>query len=78
MKNILKTVCVIIGTIIGAGFASGQEVYIFFFSHGIKGIIGIVISTTIFVFKIFILVEIIISIINGIVDTTPPDHSYFF
>ena len=39
MKNILKTVCVIIGTIIGAGFASGQEVYIFFFSHGIKGLI---------------------------------------
>ena len=47
MKNILKTVCVIIGTIIGAGFASGQEVYIFFFSHGIKGIIGIVISSVI-------------------------------
>ena len=44
----------------------------------ICSIIGIVISTTIFVFKIFILVEIIISIINGIVDTTPPDHSYFF
>ncbi len=38
----------------------------------ICSIIGIVISTTIFVFKIFILVEIIISIINGIVDTTPP------
>ena len=47
MKNILKTVCVIIGTIIGAGFASGQEVYIFFFSHGIKGLIGIIISSVI-------------------------------
>ena len=48
MKNILKTVCVIIGTIIGAGFASGQEVYIFFFSHGIKGLIGIIIGLIIY------------------------------
>lgn len=44
MKNILKIVFVIIGTLIGAGFASGQEIYIFFFSHGIKGLLGIVIS----------------------------------
>ncbi len=44
MKNILKVVFVIIGTLIGAGFASGQEMYLFFFSYGIKGLIGIVIS----------------------------------
>lgn len=44
MKNILKVVFVIIGTMIGAGFASGQEVYLFFFSHGIEGLIGIFIS----------------------------------
>lgn len=31
MKNVLKVVFVIIGTLIGAGFASGQEVYLFFF-----------------------------------------------
>ena len=30
MKNSLKVVLVIIGTLIGAGFASGKEVYIFF------------------------------------------------
>lgn len=29
MKNSLKVVFVIIGTLIGAGFASGKEVYIF-------------------------------------------------
>ena len=32
MKNILKVVFVIIGTLIGAGFASGQEINTFFFS----------------------------------------------
>lgn len=45
MKNILKVVFVIIGTLIGAGFASGQEMYVFFFSFGIKGFIGILISS---------------------------------
>ena len=44
VKNISKVVFVIIGTLIGAGFASGQEIYIFFFSHGVKGIIGILTS----------------------------------
>lgn len=43
--SILKVVFVIIGTLIGAGFASGQEIYLFFFSYGIKGLIGIVISS---------------------------------
>ena len=45
--DILKVVFVIIGTLIGAGFASGQEVNTFFFSFGIKGIYGIVISSVI-------------------------------
>lgn len=45
MKDIFKVVFVIIGTLIGAGFASGQEVYLFFFSYGIKGLIGIVVSS---------------------------------
>ena len=43
--EILKVVFVIIGTLIGAGFASGQEIYAFFFSFGIKGLIGILISS---------------------------------
>ena len=45
MKNIMNVVFVLIGTLIGAGFASGQEINVFFFSHGINGIIGIIIST---------------------------------
>ena len=47
MKNIFKIVFVIIGTLIGAGFASGQEIYVFFFSYGIEGFIGIIISSVV-------------------------------
>lgn len=43
--EIMKVVFVIIGTFVGAGLASGQEVYSFFFLNGIKGIIGIFISS---------------------------------
>lgn len=45
--EIFKVVFVIIGTVIGAGFASGQEIYSFFFSFGTKGLIGILISSLI-------------------------------
>lgn len=45
--GIFKVVFVIIGTVIGAGFASGQEIYSFFFSFGTKGLIGILISSLI-------------------------------
>lgn len=45
MKKILKAVFVIIGTLIGAGFASGQEIYLFFYQYGMNGILGIVISS---------------------------------
>ena len=60
MSNILRVVFVIIGTLIGAGFASGQEVYLFFYSYGIKGIIGIFISSIlmgIIIYKTLILVK---------------------
>lgn len=43
--EIIKVVFVIIGTFVGAGLASGQEVYYFFYINGIKGIIGILISS---------------------------------
>ena len=36
IKNICKITFVIIGTIIGAGFASGQEIYTFFNKYGLK------------------------------------------
>lgn len=60
MKNILKVVFVIIGTMIGAGFASGQEMYLFFFSYGIEGLIGILISSFIIgivIYKTFQIVD---------------------
>lgn len=44
IKNIYKVTFVIVGTIIGAGFASGQEIYTFFNVYGIKGLIGIFVS----------------------------------
>ena len=53
MKNILKVVFVIVGTLIGAGFASGQEMYLFFFSYGIKGLFGILISSLLMGFIIY-------------------------
>ena len=44
MSRIFKVTFVIIGTIIGAGFASGQEIYTFFNMHGVQGLIGLVLS----------------------------------
>ena len=41
----LKVVFTIIGTFIGAGFASGKEIHLFFFRFGFLGIIGIIISS---------------------------------
>ena len=56
LKQITKITFVIIGALIGAGFASGQEIYLFFFSYGIKGILGIIISSILFgivIYKVF-------------------------
>ena len=44
IENVFKITFVIIGTIIGAGFASGQEIYSFFNIYGYKGLIGIIVS----------------------------------
>lgn len=46
MKHVVSIVMVIIGALIGAGFASGQEIYVFFYKYGVIGIAGIFISTT--------------------------------
>ena len=45
LVNIIKIVFVIIGTLVGAGFASGKEIYSFFFIYGIAGVVGIIISS---------------------------------
>lgn len=44
MKNILKISFVIIGTLIGAGFASGREIYLFFLKYGTYGKMGIILT----------------------------------
>lgn len=59
MKNILRIVFVIIGTLIGAGFASGKEIYIFFFSYGEKGILAILISSILIGIIIYDVLKII-------------------
>lgn len=53
MKNVLKVIFVIIGTLIGAGFISGQEMYIFFYSYGLKGIIGLLVCSLLISFIIY-------------------------
>lgn len=48
MKNWVKIASIYIGTVIGAGFASGREIIEFFGIYGIKGIWGMVISGFLF------------------------------
>lgn len=60
MKEISKVTFVIIGTMIGAGFASGQEIQVFFNRYGLNGIIGLAFSfalTGIIIYKVFKLVK---------------------
>lgn len=49
-KDILNIAYIYIGTVIGAGFASGREIIDFFGVYGTKGIIGMVISGLLFAF----------------------------
>ena len=48
-KSWLKITSIYIGTVIGAGFASGREIIEFFGVYGFKGIYGMVISGILFV-----------------------------
>ena len=60
MKNCIKIALVIIGALIGAGFASGQEIYLFFFSYGKRGIFGIAVSAIllgIIIYKTMIIIK---------------------
>jgi len=42
-----KTCFTIIGTFIGAGFVSGQEIYLFFNTYGNIGIVGLLIASAV-------------------------------
>ena len=59
MKKIFTTVFVIIGALIGAGFASGQEIYSFFFVYGINGIYGLIITNILLTFLIYKILKVI-------------------
>lgn len=47
-----------IGTIVGAGFASGQEILQFFVSFGIVGVLGIFIITLLFIYFGYVIMDL--------------------
>lgn len=47
IKQNIKCICIIIGIIIGAGFSSGKEIYIFFNRYNSNGLIGIIVAALI-------------------------------
>ena len=54
MIEVISITLVIIGALIGAGFASGQEIFSFFYIYGKNGIYGILIMSIligIFIYK---------------------------
>lgn len=59
MKQVKKTVFAIIAALIGAGFASGQEINVFFYSYGIKGIIGLAVCSILMSYIIYKVLSII-------------------
>ncbi len=58
MKNSNKVVMVIIGTLIGAGFASGREIFLFFMQYGYLGQLGIILSSLITGIIIYLVLKI--------------------
>ncbi len=53
-----KVAAAYIGTIVGAGFASGQEVMQFFTFFGLKGFFALILSTVLFVFFGVVILEL--------------------
>jgi len=48
-----QAIWVIIGSLIGAGFASGKEIYYFFFQYGEMGAVGILVAAFLFGYMIW-------------------------
>lgn len=57
----INSILVIVGTIIGAGFASGKEIYTFFVVHGQYGLLGLILSVFIISLIIYKTLKIIIT-----------------
>ena len=53
----MKIICVLLGTIIGAGFISGAEIGLFFNSVGIAGLLGILTSSIILGFVVYMVLK---------------------
>ena len=53
MKKIAKVIFTIIAALIGAGFASGQEINKFFYVYGLNGIAGLFVCSILLVFIIY-------------------------
>ncbi|SFK09828.1 Uncharacterized membrane protein YkvI [Halobacillus dabanensis] len=58
MKKVLKIASAFIGIIVGAGFASGQEILQYFTSFGYLGTIGTIIATALFAYMGMMLVKL--------------------
>ncbi len=54
----VKIAATYIGTIVGAGFATGQEILQFFARFGLPGIIGLIITTVLFIYFGFIIMDL--------------------
>lgn len=65
----------IIGSLIGAGFASGQEIYLFFYRFGRNGIMGIILCNIIMSYTIYKTLTIIY---NNNIDTYKGFLNYIF
>lgn len=59
MRKNFTIVLVIIGALIGAGFASGQEIYSFFFIYGTKGLYGVFLTCILITVMIYKILKII-------------------
>lgn len=58
MKENIKNISIIIGTMIGAGFASGKEVYIFFAQYKLAGLVGAIISALMTAIIVYMTIKI--------------------
>lgn len=79
---LLNCVCVIIGTIIGAGFSSGKEIFTFFNIYGFYGLVGLILSQIIIgiiIYKFFvILIKYDISSYSNFIHRIIPKSNFMY
>ena len=59
MREIISITLVIIGALVGAGFASGQEIFSFFYLYGVYGVVGIILMCILMYILIYKTLKII-------------------